>query len=67
MAAAGDRRPYLQKEMRERRGEERRAENRRPLGATAGGVGLLWVVFYLSLPAVGGAEGISAGAAKQGP
>lgn len=33
----------------------------------AGGVGALWVVFYLSLPAGGGAGGISAGAAQQGP
>lgn len=33
----------------------------------AGGVGALWVVLYLSLPAGGGAEGISAGAAQQGP
>jgi hypothetical protein len=38
---------------------------RRPLGATVQAA--LWVVFYLSLPAVGGAEGISAGAAQQGP
>jgi hypothetical protein len=30
-------------------------------------VGALWVVFYLSLPARGGAGGISAGAAEQGP
>jgi hypothetical protein len=42
-----------------------RADRWEPHGA--GGVGALWVVFYLSLPAVGWAEGISAGAAQQGP
>jgi hypothetical protein len=30
-------------------------------------VGAVWVVFYLSLPAGGGAEGISAGAANRAP